>query len=57
MARRKRIDYPGAWHHVMNRGARQAPIFGEDADGAAFLTVLGETVERFGLEVHAYALI
>jgi len=55
--RGKRIDYPGAWHHVMNRGARRAPIFriGEDCQG--FLDFLGEMVEEFELELHAYSLM
>jgi putative transposase len=57
MARARRVDYPGAWHHVMNRGLRRGAIFSEDADCAAFLEVLGETVEQFGIEVHAYALM
>jgi hypothetical protein len=27
MVRPSRIDFPGAWHHVMHRGARRAPVF------------------------------
>ena len=57
MARRKREDYPGAWHHVMHRGARRAPIFKGDGDCNGFLDVVREAVGRFGLEVHAYALM
>jgi hypothetical protein len=30
MARKLRIQYPGAIYHVMNRGDRQGPIFGDD---------------------------
>jgi len=56
-ARRKRVDYPGAWHHVMNRGARRAPIFAEESDCGELLRAVGETVARFGVEVHAYALM
>lgn len=57
MARARRVDYPGAWHHVMNRGLRRGAIFSKDADCAAFLEVLGETVAQLGIEVHAYALM
>jgi len=51
MPRGKRIDYPGAWHHVMNRGARRAPIFRLKEDCQGFLEFLGETVAQFELEL------
>jgi putative transposase len=57
MPRSKREDYPGAWHHVMNRGARRAPIFTRDADCIKFLSIVGDVVERHGIEVHAYSLM
>ncbi len=57
MPRGKRIDYPGAWHHVMNRGARRAPIFRIEEDCQGFLDFLGEMVEEFELELHAYSLM
>lgn len=57
MARKPRIDFPGAWHHVMHRGARQAPIFRENGDCTLFLGTLESAVRRFGIEVHAYSLM
>src|SRR5688572_1964032 len=57
MPRTPRIDFPGVRHHVMNRGARRAPIFVNDLTCGAFLDVLGELPERFGVVVHAYALM
>ena len=57
MARKRRIDFPGAWHLVMNRGARRESIFRDEADCLLFLDCLAETVERFSLQVHAYALM
>jgi putative transposase len=57
MPRPKREDYPGAFHHVMNRGARRAPIFKLKDDCVGFLDLLGDTVGRFGLEVHAFSLM
>jgi putative transposase len=57
MVRQKREDFPGAWHHVMHRGARRAPIFLDREDNLAFLETLGEVVERSGLEVHAFSLM
>ena len=32
MARKLRVEYPGAIYHVMNRGHRREPIFQENAD-------------------------
>ncbi|PKN59343.1 MAG: hypothetical protein CVU56_01375 [Deltaproteobacteria bacterium HGW-Deltaproteobacteria-14] len=57
MPRPKRIDYPGAWHHVMHRGAREAPIFKADEDCTLFLDTIGDAVDRTGLEVHGYSLM
>jgi len=57
MPRKKRIDYEGAWHHVMHRGARRASIFKLPDDCYGFLELLEEMVGRFGLEIHAYSLM
>ena len=57
MPREPRIDHEGAWHHVMNRGARRAPVFASTESQAIFLTLVGQTVERFDLEVHGYAVM
>jgi REP element-mobilizing transposase RayT len=57
MARPHRIDYPGARHHVMNRGARHEPIFPNDAACSLFIGILAELPDRFGVRVHAYALM
>ena len=32
MARKLRVEYPGAIYHVMNRGDRRELIFKDDAD-------------------------
>jgi len=32
MARPLRIEYPGAYYHVMNRGLNRQRIFAEDKD-------------------------
>ena len=41
----------------MNRGARREPIFRDPDHCALLLEKLAEVVVRFGLEVHAYALM
>lgn len=57
MARPLRIEYAGAWYHVMNRGRRKETIFFDESDYKIFVEVLKEAVEMFGIEVHAFALI
>jgi len=57
MARKLRIQYPGAIYHVMNRGDQREPIFKDDADRERFLTTLGEACLKTGWQVHAYCLM
>ncbi len=52
-----RVDYPGAWHHVMNRAARREALFGDDEHAGAFLAALAAAAERFEFEIHGYALM
>ncbi|MCP5528353.1 MAG: transposase [Verrucomicrobiales bacterium] len=56
MPRLLRIDFPGAVHHLVNRGNRGEPIFRDDADRAAFLAALGEVCGKTGWRVYAYVL-
>jgi putative transposase len=57
VARSPRIDRPGAWHHVMHRGARREPIFRGDEHCLLFLGSIDEAVAHHGLELHAYSLM
>jgi len=57
MARKLRVEYPGAIYHVMNRGDRREPIFEDDADRQRFVETLGEACSKTGWEVHAYVLM
>ena len=41
----------------MNRGARRASVFAEDEYAGLFLRGVGETVNRFGIEIHAYSVM
>ena len=41
MARKLRIQYPGAIYHVMNRGDRREPIFEDDEDRRRFEDLWG----------------
>ncbi|MEE8513515.1 MAG: transposase [Gammaproteobacteria bacterium] len=57
MARPLRIEYPGAWYHVMNRGGRRRFIFNTDDQHYYFLSLLGEVHSRCRAEIHAYCLM
>jgi hypothetical protein len=47
MARKLRVQYPGAIYHVMNRGDRRKEIFRDDKDRVCFIQTLEES---FGLK-------
>ena len=57
MSRPLRIEYPGAWYHIMNRGLGRQEIFRCDEDRSLFLEILGATVGTYGIEVHTYSLM
>ncbi|MBU6401321.1 MAG: transposase, partial [Verrucomicrobia bacterium] len=57
MARKLRLEYPGAIYHVMNRGNRGDPIFRDDADRARFVATLAEVCVRAGWQVLAFCLM
>lgn len=57
MARKLRVEYPGAIYHVMNRGDRREPIFLDDLDRRGFIEALGETCEKTGWQIHTWCLM
>lgn len=57
MARKLRVQYPGAIYHVMNRGDRREPIFKDYEDRQRFLETLGEVCGKTGWQAHAYCLM
>lgn len=57
MARRLRVEYPGAIYHVMNRGDRREAIFQDDPDRESMLRTLGEACTKTGWDVHALCLM
>ena len=52
-----RIEYPGAWYHVMNRGLEKKPIFLCNKHKQYFLSLLAQISDNFKVEVHAYCLM
>jgi putative transposase len=57
MARKLRVEYPGAVYHMMNRGDRREPIFRDEEDRRCFLRTLGEACAKTGWQVHALCLM
>ena len=57
MARKLRIQYPGAIYHVLNRGDRREDIFADDQDRKCFQDALAQACAKTGWQVHAYCLM
>lgn len=57
MARSIRIEYPGAFYHVMARGNRRESIFSDDEDRRFFLRTLAEACGMTGWRIHAWTLM
>lgn len=57
MSRPLRIEYAGAWYHVMNRGGRYISIFEDEKDYTLFLDLLKETIETFHIKIASYCLM
>jgi REP element-mobilizing transposase RayT len=57
MGRPWRIEFDGAYYHVMSRGNEGRNIFFDDNDRYGFLGVVGEILQRFEIDVFAYGLM
>lgn len=57
MARKPREWYEGACYHIMGRGNRRAAIFKSDEDNLLFLMQLGQIMEKYHFDLHAYCLM
>jgi putative transposase len=57
MARKLRVEFPGAVYHVMSRGDRRELIFADDTDRERFVNTLGEACAKTGWQIHAYVLM
>jgi hypothetical protein len=57
MARPLRIEYPGAFYHVMHRGNAGKDIFKSIRDREKFLAYVGKAAERYEIKIHSYAAI
>lgn len=57
MARKMRVQYPGAIYHVMSRGDRREDIFEGDSDRELFLDTLEEASQKTDWQIHAWCLM
>jgi REP element-mobilizing transposase RayT len=57
MARSIRIQFAGAFYHIMARGNRREEIFHDDDDRRFFLHTLSQACEMTGWRVHAWVLM
>ncbi|MGA7828658.1 MAG: transposase [Geobacteraceae bacterium] len=57
MARKSRINFPGAVYHVILRGNAGGPIFFDDRDRYRLYLILQQTVERFRYRIHGFCLM
>jgi hypothetical protein len=57
MARKPRLDFPGAFFHVVVRDNQRVTIFHDEADYSAYLSRLERYRRRDGGTLHAYILM
>lgn len=57
MARPLRIQFAGAYYHVMCRGNGKQIIFRSDHDRQKFMALLAESSEMYSVRLHAYILM
>ena len=57
MARRPRIEFPGAFYHVIVRGNQRQEIFHDEADYGKYLSLLSGYRERYQFRLFAYTLM
>jgi len=57
MARQWRIEYPGAFYHILSRGNERQEIFRSDDDREMFLDLIGDFSDRFQIDMIAYVLM
>ncbi len=57
MARPLRVEYPGAFYHVINRGNAGEHVIGAKRDKEKLLEYLAQAADRFCLSVHGYCIM
>jgi putative transposase len=57
MPRQVRVEYPGAFYHVMARGDGGERIFVDDRDQEQMLGTLRQVCAKTGWRIHAWVLM
>ena len=57
MPRRARLEIPGIPLHITQRGVNRAAVFVDDDDRDHYLALLGATLHKHGVALHAYVLM
>jgi len=57
MARPLRVDYPGAYYHVINRGNNQEKILKNERDKEKFIEYLERACQRYSIIIHTFCLM
>jgi len=57
MSRPLRIEYPGAWYHLMNRGRRGDAIFADNIDRQKFIRLLKEAADLWNVRISGFCLM
>jgi len=57
MARPLRVQYEGAFYHVMNRGNVRQPIFRSSEHYKVFINLLVESIVLWEIKIHSFSLL
>jgi len=57
VARKPRVEFEGAFYHVIVRGNQRQKIFGDDQDRLTYLDRIEHYRRRYGFTVYAYVLM
>ena len=52
-----RLEYEGAFYHILSRGNERGDIFYDNTDRGGFLDAIGQLSERFAVDIFAYVLM
>src|ERR1043166_1855603 len=57
MARKPRVEFKGAFYHVIVRGNQRQKIFRDDRDRLTYLDRVEHYRQRYGFKIYAYVLM
>ena len=57
MARKPRVEFKGAFYHVIVRGNQRQKIFRDDRDRLTYLDRVEHYRQRYGFRIYAYVLM